>query len=116
MAPLLTGATKRFRLAQPGIQIFLNEPVIQEMGIIARHPIDLFTLPRRKIFIRIETPSAFEQSLAPQDLVQASDAAMELMRGIEQGGIRVSHLLRESQQRNGNCVAARVGGLRRRCT
>ena len=60
---------------------------------ICRHAIDLLALAGRKLLLRIKTPAALEQSLAPQNLVNAWDASVKMVRGIEDGGIGVGDLL-----------------------
>jgi len=59
--------------------------------------IDFFALPRREFFRSIETPSPFEQSLAPQYLVDPRNTPAEIVRGIEKGGVRVRDLIGECQ-------------------
>src|SRR6266478_5255332 len=52
-------------LPQPVVQMLANEAVIVQIWISRVHTVDLFHLPRRKVFIRVEAPAALEQALAP---------------------------------------------------
>src|SRR6185437_711888 len=42
-----------------------------------------------EIFVRVETPTAFQQSLPSQDFVQSGDAARELIPNVEQSRIGI---------------------------
>src|SRR5437016_5459868 len=56
---------------------------------LAREAVDLFGLAGAESFIGVETPDAFEQSLTPEDLVDAGDAAGEAVGDIEERGVGI---------------------------
>ena len=60
--------------------------------------IDGAGLARAQFLVRIQAPAPGEEALAPQDFVDAGNAAGEPVGGIEQGGIGVGQLRAESQQ------------------
>lgn len=66
-----------------------DEGVVVELGIIAVNTIDLFLLTSAETFRWIQTPNAFEQTLAMEDFVQAGDAAVEIICRVEEGGIAI---------------------------
>jgi hypothetical protein len=59
-------------------------------------------------FVFVEAPGAFEQALAAEDLVEAGDAAGEVVGGVEEGGVGVSHLDAEAEEVEGEGVADRA--------
>ena len=63
--------------------------------------------------MRIETPASFEQSLAPQDFVNAGNASVKLVGGIEDGGVGVGDLRGQSEQFAG--IASELLFARARC-
>src|SRR4026207_977556 len=65
--------------AQPLLEVFLDKLIIGEVRIIAADTIDFLGLPGREHFVRVETPGAFEQSLAPQHLVNSRNAAGKMV-------------------------------------
>ena len=78
--------------------MLLHECVILKMRIGSAHAIEFRALPRREFLLRIETPAPFEQALAPQYLMNARNTSLKIVRGIEDGGIRIRDLLGECQQ------------------
>src|SRR6266566_8712943 len=84
--------------SEPPVQVFSDELVVREMWIVGKRAIDLVHLPRTQILIRIETPAAGEQPLAPEDLVDPWDASRELMRGIEERRVGVGQFGAKRQQ------------------
>src|SRR3984957_1516693 len=80
-------------LAKPFIQMLLYEGIILQMRIRLAHAVDFFYLSRREFLMRIKTPASFEQTLAPQNLVNAGNASVKLVYGIEDRRVRVGNLL-----------------------
>src|SRR5262249_24257342 len=56
---------------------------------------DFFHLAGRQAFVRVEAPETFEQSLAPENLVDPGDAAVEIVGDVEQRGVRVGEVVRD---------------------
>src|ERR1035437_2496255 len=79
------------------------------MRIGSAHAIDFRALARRKFLLGIETPASFEQALTPQYLMDARNTSLKIVRGIEEGGIRIRDLLRQRQQFAGNRVGMSLG-------
>ena len=67
----------------------LDKRVVGEVGISAAHPVDLLGLARREGLVRVQAPDASQQPLAPEDFVDAGNAAREAVLGIEEGGVRI---------------------------
>src|SRR5262245_41673911 len=84
--------------SKPPVQTLPHERVVREMRIRGQHAIDFLHLARTEIFVRMEAPTAGEQSLPSQDLVDSGDAARELVRRIEERGVRVGQLGAEREQ------------------
>ena len=68
---------------QPLIEMFADEFIIGELWVIAADAVNFLSLTERERFIRVETPDAFEQSLAPKHFVNPRNAAGETIRGGE---------------------------------
>src|SRR3954447_25015997 len=66
--------------------------------MLAADPVDLADLAGAEAFGRIEAPDAFQQSLAPQHLVTAGDAAMEIVGDVEKRAVAVGDTGIERQQ------------------
>lgn len=62
------------------------------MGIRFADAVDFFHLARGQFLVGVKAPTPFEQSLTSQDFVDSRNAAVKLMRGIEDGGIRVGDM------------------------
>jgi len=62
------------------------------------HAIELRVLIWGEFLFRIETPAPFEQALTPQYLMNARNASLKIVCGIEDGAIRISDLLSQRQQ------------------
>ena len=56
------------------------------MGIDA---VDLFELAGAESFVGIEAPDACQKSLPAEDFVKTGDATVELVGGVEEGGIGI---------------------------
>src|SRR5262245_4539345 len=95
--------------SHPDVEILAHELVVGEMRVSAADPLDLFELPRREVLVRIETPSAFEQSLPPKDFMKPGDASVKVVRGIEKRGVGVGDLHAGFEQVRRNGI---IGGLR----
>jgi hypothetical protein len=59
--------------------------------MLATHAIDLGRLAGTQRFVGIETPDAFQQTLAAQDLVAAGDAPSEIVRAVEECAVAIGH-------------------------
>jgi len=77
--------------------MFPHKIVVLQMRIGGADAIDFVGLAGRKIFVGIEAPAAFEQTLAAQNFVDAGDAAMKMMRWIEERGVGIGDLLGERE-------------------
>jgi hypothetical protein len=76
-----------------------HEGIVIQVRIGTIDAVNLIGLTMREILVRIETPPAREQSLPPQDFVDAGDAAAELVRGIEQRRVGIGDLRAQGQPR-----------------
>src|SRR4029079_6199089 len=66
--------------------------------MLAVDAVDFPALPGRKRLFRIESPRAFEQSLAPQHFMAARNAACEVMRDVEESAVAVRNPRVEGEQ------------------
>src|SRR5262245_363127 len=94
-------------LTHPPVEIFPHELIVVHLRIAVIDAINLFHLPGRKVFARVETPAARQQSLSPQNLVQAGDAAGEIVLRVEQRGVRVGDFGRPRQRVESHAAGAR---------
>lgn len=78
-----------------------DELRVTEVRIFSADAVNFCHLARRQIFVRIETPAAHEQALSSQDLVEARNAACEIVARIKECCICVSHFSRACEQREG---------------
>src|ERR1700722_7899258 len=87
------------------------------MRIRLAHAVDFFYLARGEFLMRIKTPSSFEQTLASQDLVNAGNASVKLVYGIEDRRVRVGNLLGEGELLTGDSDGTffRQGEVGNRC-
>jgi hypothetical protein len=60
-----------------------DEVVVGQMRIACRYSINLLQLSGGEVFRWIQTPAACEKALPPQDLVQAGNAAREVVAYIK---------------------------------
>jgi hypothetical protein len=88
----------RTELVKPFIKVFLYKMIILQKGIGSANPIDLLGLSRRKVFVRIETPATFKQSLPAENFVNPGNTAAKMMGGIKDGRIRVGNLMTQAQK------------------
>src|SRR6202161_577383 len=84
-------------LAKPFIQMLLYEDIMLQMRIRVAHAVDFFYLARGEFLMRIKTPASFEQTLAPQEFVNAGNTSVKLVCGIEDRRVRVRNLLGEGE-------------------
>ena len=75
-----------------------DEGIVVQVRVGGIDAVDLLTLARAETFTRVEAPDAFKQSLPPQHLVQARDAAGKVVRRVEEGGVAVGDLSGAPQQ------------------
>src|SRR3954464_15378557 len=59
--------------------------------MLAVDTVDLFRLSRRKLLRGIEAPRSLEQSLAPEHLMAARNAAGKFIRHVEEGAVAIGH-------------------------
>ena len=81
-----------------------DKGIVDQLGVGVNHPGNLLHLPRRELFLGVETPGPSEQSLSPQHLVNAGNAAGELMVGVEDRGVGIGETGRERQPLGPNLV------------
>ena len=91
-----------------------DEIVVGEIGVLVADAVDLLDLARAQALGGIETPDALHQSLPPQDLVAAGDAAVEIVGDVEEGAVAVGDPGIERQQIGGHGVLAARGLARAR--
>src|SRR5687767_14939341 len=72
------------------------------MWIGAADAIDLFSLTWAELLVRIEAPRAVEQALVTEHFVNAGNAAGEIIRGVEDGGVGVGEFGIEAKHAHGN--------------
>ena len=78
MAEALLDRSAGFRtLAEPAVQIALNEFVVLKIRVAGAYSIYLLELPGRKILFRIETPTPGEEPLTSQDFMQARQCSRQ---------------------------------------
>jgi len=61
------------------------------MRICLKHPADLVFLAGAERFPGIQAPDSFQQTLPPQNLMQAGDAPGEVVCGVEKCGVTVCY-------------------------
>ena len=67
----------------------MDEGVVVEVGVGGVDAGNFFGLAGAEGFVGIETPDAFEESLAAEDLVEAGDAAGKMIGCVEEGSVGV---------------------------
>lgn len=97
MEPLSAARSNHGRSPQPLVAMLRDEIVVVQMRIGGMHAVDLLKLARTERFFGVEAPQAFEQALTAQDFMQTSDAAVETVRRVEEGGVAIGHLDAEAQ-------------------
>ena len=79
-------------------------------------PVDLLHLTGTQLLIRIEAPPASQQPLPSQHLVDPWNAAVEIVGGIENRGVRISGFHTEPKKRreggSAEPVPSRKRGIR----
>ena len=95
-------------LAYPPVEIFAHEIIVVKLRIAVIDSINLFHLAGRKLFARVETPAARQQSLSAQNLVQTGDATREIMLRVEQRGVRIRDFGRPRQRVESLATGARA--------
>ena len=93
-----SGGSVATTLGEPFVEVFLDKDIILKMWVCSANSVNFFGLSGGKIFFRIETPTAFEQPLPPQDFVDPRDAAVEMVNRIKDGAIGIGQLLRNRYQ------------------
>jgi len=75
-----------------------DERIIGKITMLATHAIDLGSLAGTQRFERIETPDAFQQTLAAQDLVAAGNATSKIVCAVEECAVAIGHTTIERKQ------------------
>jgi hypothetical protein len=75
--------------------VLAYENIVVQLRVRRIHPVDLFHLPRRQVFVRIQAPPALEQPLPAQDFVDARDTAVEVVGDVEERSVGVGDLARD---------------------
>ena len=75
-----------------------DERIIGKIAMLATHAIDLGRLTGTQRFVGIETPDAFQQTLAAQDLVAAGNAPSKIVRAVEECAVAIGHTTIERKQ------------------
>ena len=75
--------------AEPGIEVFGHEVVVDEMRIRGTDPVDFRILAGREPLRLVQAPVSGQQALSPQHLMNAGYAAGEPIASVEQRGIRI---------------------------
>lgn len=68
------------------------------MRIGGIHAVDFFKLAGAEGFVFVEAPEAFKKALAAEDFVEAGDAAVVGVGGVEEGGVAVGDFDAEAEQ------------------
>jgi len=94
---------------EPGVAVLVDECVVVEVGVGGVDARDFFGLAGAEGFVGVETPNAFEEALAAENLVEAGDAAGKMIGGIEEGGVGIGDFdaFAEKGWRNGGVRANR---------
>ncbi len=82
----------------PLIPMRFHKRIIIQMRISTIHAVNLFHLPAAERLMLIETPQTLQQALATEDLMQAGDAAVEGVGGVEEGGVAVGDFDAEAKE------------------
>jgi len=69
-----------------------DEGIVIQVRIRGADAINLRHLACTERFMLVEAPKAFEEALAAEDFVEAGDAAVKRVRGVEKGGVAVGDL------------------------
>ena len=88
-----------------------DEGIVVQVRVGGIDAVNLLALARAEAFPRVEAPDAFKQSLPPQHLVQAGDAAGEAVGRVEEGRVAVGDFNRAPQQFGGDRAAALNGAM-----
>ena len=83
-----------------------DKDIVVQVWVSSINTINLLPLARAKAFPRVKTPDAFKQSLPPQHLVQAGDAAGEAIRCVEERCVAVGNFNGAPQEFGGHGAAA----------
>ena len=67
------------------------------MGVHLPDPVNLLALSGRESLLGVQAPDALHEALPPQDLMDAGDAALEVMGRIEESAVGVGDLSRQGQ-------------------
>src|SRR5439155_21050322 len=83
---------------EPVLAMLRDERIVGQMGIVVDYARQLAGLPFAQPLPRIEAPDALQQPLPAQDLVATGDAAVEVVRDIEQRAVAIRDLRIERQK------------------
>src|SRR5262245_43311459 len=68
------------------------------MWIAVANTIYFLDLPWRQVFMRVEAPAPFEQSLAAENLMEPGDASSKSIVYVEQSRVVIRQLVRQCYQ------------------
>ncbi len=88
----------RVSSSQPFVETLGDEKRIVEVRIRRVDAVDLVALSRRQDFVFIHEPNPREQALAPQNLMDAGNAACEVVLRSEERRVGVGDLVRQRRQ------------------
>src|SRR5262245_9735606 len=77
---------------EPTSEVRRDEAVVGEVGIRGEHAVDLGSLARREVLVRIKAQAPSQKALTAQHLVDPRDAAREAVRRVEERSVDVSQL------------------------
>src|SRR5688572_33051555 len=109
LAGRINGRTQGSPLPEPLVAVLRDELVVVQVRVRAVDAVDLLRLPGTHRLMRVEAPGAFQQSLSAQDLVDAGDAAVEVVGAVEERGVAVGDFYVEAQQLGRELALSRRG-------
>ena len=77
---------------QPLIKPLPNKSIVVQMGISRIDTLDFRELTAAECLLRIQAPDALENSLPPQNFVQARNASRKIVGSIEEGCVAIGDL------------------------
>src|SRR5919197_4724672 len=104
--PSAPASALRVSTSHPLLEVCGNELVVGEVWVRAADAVDLGSLTAAERLVRIETPRACDESLAPQHFLNTGDTSGEAIPGIEECRICIGDLRPALQQRRGHVFRA----------
>ena len=93
-------------IEQPLVPVRGDKGVVIQVRVGGADAVNLLSLAGAETFARVETPQALEQCLPPQHLMQAGDAAGELIGRVKEGRVAIGNFIRAPEKLGGNRPAA----------